>query len=101
MTGTCNPAEVNYAHFMEVLSDTSPFRELDAGHMQFLDAGPVRMAFYDLLCGFGHDSDASVLRHAVRGALQMIQNGTLPTSDPSTPILLHQAGALGATSSSY
>ena len=100
MTGTCNPAEVNYAHFMGVLSETSPFRELDAGHMQFLDAGPVRMAFYDLLCGFGHGSDASVLHHAVRGALQMMQNGTLPANDPSTHTLMPQAGALAATSSS-
>ena len=84
VTGSCNPADVNFSKFLEVLSDDSPFQELDAGHMQFLNAGPAVMAFYDLLCGKGGSSDFAVLGYAVQDALAMMSNGTLPHIIPTS-----------------
>ena len=93
MTGTCNPADVNFAKFLEVLSDDSPFQELDAGHMQFISAGPAVMAFYDLLCGRGSSADSDVLGCAVHDSLAMISNGTLPRRMPTSRL----DGQTGAT----
>ncbi len=77
VTSRCNPEGLNYRHFLDVLAPNSPRQVLDAGHMQFLDPGAVKAAFYRLLCGSGKIADEEVRRIVVLDTIRMIQDGEL------------------------
>lgn len=61
VTGSCNPAQGNYAQFYDAGAAGSwELVIAEAGHAQFLDAGGLMNRIQDTLCGSGSESRAEV-----------------------------------------